>query len=41
MANNQEVNFEEEYRYVLQDLKRFGLIALGMMALLLLLALIL
>ena len=41
MSKNQYIDFAEEYDYVVQDLKRFGITALAMFALLLLLALIL
>lgn len=41
MSRDQYTDFSEEYDYVLQDLKRFGIIALAMFVLLLLLALIL
>ena len=38
--NAQEVDFAQEYHYVIADLKRFGLLALGMLALLIVLALV-
>ncbi len=34
------VDFREEYRYVLSDLKRFGILAVSMFALLVILALV-
>jgi hypothetical protein len=36
--SSEEVNFAEEYRYVLNDLKRFGTLAAAMFALLVVLA---
>lgn len=33
------VNFQEEYRYILSDLKRFGILAVAMFATLIVLAL--
>lgn len=38
---SESVDFREEYQYVLADLKRFGLLAVAMFALLIVLALVL
>jgi hypothetical protein len=39
--SNQPVDLQQEYRYVITDLKRIGLIAVGMLGLLIVLAFLL